>query len=454
MDRSARCKSGQPRCPADTTAAAIRIAPGRSRGLSSVLTRANKRLRAGLRDAAAGGVRHVIDGSEGWTMTSLSFNKLVTDSRTAVPVFVLLAAGVLSTVVLLGLPVFVGGIVGEFGWGDVERGWLASADMAGSAFASLLVMRRIARFDWRRASRFALAVVAAGNLASPLASDLWTLVAIRFVTGLGGGVVLSIVFTGLCHSRNPERYFGLYVLAQLALQALLLAALPSVIAASGMTRVYFLFAATAAASFALVLHFPRGLAETSVGAPGAPPAPMGVASRAGAVTALVAQAIYFLSVAALWGYYEGIGSSFALGMTEIGRALAISALAGIGGALAVVVLGARMPRNAALIGGTAISIAAAWLLLDGDGYARFALSACLFNFAWNYTFPYQMGLLSRFDRHGTIAVTSLLVQLSGLAGGPAIAALFLSGAAYDAMLAAGIAGYGLSLALFLWSTRR
>lgn len=360
----------------------------------------------------------------------------------------------LSTLVLLGLPIFVGGIAGEFGWGDVERGWLASADMAGSALASLLVMRRIARFDWHRAARLALALAVLGNLASSFAVDLWTLVAIRFVAGLGGGVILSIAFTGLCHSRDPERFFGLYVLAQLALQALLLAALPTIIEARGMTRVYLLFAAIAAASFALVPLFPRGLAESVSCASSASPNASVNASRAGMVTALTAQAIYFLAVAALWAYYEGFGTSYALGMTEIGRALAISALAGIGGALAVVALGTRIPRNAALIGGTAISIAATWLLFGGSGYARFAISACLFNFAWNFTFPYQMGLLSLHDRRGTIAVTSLLVQLAGLAGGPMLAALMVTGAGYDKLLLAGIVGYGLSLALFLGSARR
>lgn len=360
----------------------------------------------------------------------------------------------MSTLVLLALPIFVGGIAGEFGWGDVERGWLASADMAGSALASLLVMRRIARFDWRRAARLALALAALGNLASSFAIDLWTLVAIRLVAGFGGGVILSIAFTGLCRSRDPERYFGLYVLAQLALQALLLAALPAVIAAGGMTRVYLLFAAIAAASFALIPLFPRGLAESAGRASNALPTASANASGAGMVTALAAQAIYFLAVAALWAYYEAVGTSFALSMTEIGRALAISALAGIGGALAVVALGTRIPRNALLVGGTAISITATWLLFGGSGYARFAISACLFNFAWNFTFPYQMGLLSLLDRQGTIAVTSLLVQLAGLACGPVLAALMVDGAGYDNLLVAGIVGYGLSLALFLLSIRR
>lgn len=380
------------------------------------------------------------------------FNGLVIAVRTSSATLALLVAGVLSTLVLLGLPILVGGMAAEFGWGDAERGWLASADMAGSALASLLILRRISRFDWHRAARIALTVAAAANLASSLGGDLWTLVAIRFIAGLGSGVILSIAFTGLCHSRDPERFFGIYVLAQLALQALLLAALPAVIEAGGMTGVYLLLAATTAGGFALVPLFPRGLAATPRRAAAGLPAAAVNAPGAGA--ALTAQATYFLVVAALWAYYEGIGASFGLGIAEIGHALAISALAGIVGALAVVVMGPRLSRRGSLVGGTLISIAAAWLLLGGSGYARFTVSACLFNFAWNFTFPYQMGLLSRLDHRGTIAVTSLLVQLAGLAGGPALAALMITPAGYRDLLAAGIVGYALSLALFLWSVRR
>lgn len=385
---------------------------------------------------------------------SLSFNRLAADARSAVPELALIAAGVLATLVLLGLPVFVGGIAAEFAWDDSARGWLASADMAGSALATLLVMPRIAELDWRRASRIALAAAAAGNLASPFAGELWSLCAIRFVTGTACGVVVSITFTGLCQSRHPERFFGLYTLTQLVIQALVLAALPLIIAAGGTASVFLLFAAVAAASLALVAFFPRGLREARAAAPGAPAAPPQETPRAGAAVALVAQAIYFLSVAAIWGYYEGIGSSFGLELAEIGRALALSAVAGIGGALAVIALGKSLPRAASLALGTAMSVMSAWLLLADGGFVRFALSACLFNFAWNYTFPYQMGLLARLDRRGTLAVTSLLVQYAGLAGGPALAALILAGSGYGTLLLAGIAGYALSLALFLPGARR
>jgi len=365
----------------------------------------------------------------------------------ALPLLALTGTGVASTLVLMTLPVFVGGIVVGSGWGDFERGLVASADMAGSAIASLVVIGRVARLDWRRAARAGLAVATAGNLACMLVDSFMALMALRLVCGLGCGVVLSIAFTGLCHAPDPARQFGLYVLAQLLLQALLLAVLPDVIAASGMRGVYVVFAVTIALAGLLTWLLPAGIAAARV--PDDPETSSPTPVAGGARVALAGQAVYFLAMAALWTFYEGIGTASSLGMDRIGDALAASAVAGLAGAGAAVLIGMRVPSLSALAAGTALSAASALMLSGGTDALRFMVSACLFNFAWNFTFPYQMAILARFDRTGTIAVSSLLVQLGGLALGPALAALLLVRASYDAMLAACTAMFVLGLALFL-----
>ncbi len=114
-----------------------------------------------------------------------------------------------------------------------------------------------------------------------------------------------------------------------------------------------------------------------------------------ATTALIAQAIYFLAAAAIWAYSEAIGRDFGLSMAQVGVALAASAFAGMAGAGAVIIIGARLPRILSIAVGTVTSIGTVLLLARGTGYPILPGSACLFNFAWNYTFPYQMGVLAR-----------------------------------------------------------
>ena len=102
-----------------------------------------------------------------------------------------------------------------------------------------------------------------------------------------------------------------------------------------------------------------------------------------------------------------------------------------------------------MIVGTAVSVASMVLLMDGSGSLRYIVAAGLFNFAWNFTFPYQMGLLSTLDTTGSIAVPSLVAQLLGLSLGPALASLLLSGRGYDGVLWACIGCYLASVPLVL-----
>lgn len=368
----------------------------------------------------------------------------------------MLAAGVLASLVLLILPILVAGMLDQFHLDDTRAGWLASADMLGSAIASLWVMNRIARIGWRATARAAIVIVVAGNLASIWAGGLVSLLAARLVTGFGNGLILSIAFVGLCHSRSPERLFGGYTFAQLALQTLALTVAPKAIEAHGTTALYLALAAASALSTLLVPLFPANLQacrERVEHAPG------DVGMRSEPVTriavTLAAQAVYFLAPAAAWGYLERIGQNFSLTMGEVGTALGLSSIAGIAGASSVIMMGGRLGKLVPMGLGTAVSVMAMLLFMDGPGFAMYLLAACLFNFAWNFTFPYQMGFISQLDRSGSVATLSLVAQLFALGTGPLAASLILSAGSYEAVLWSCIGAYVVSLLLFTFSgTRR
>lgn len=366
------------------------------------------------------------------------------------PALAMLAAGVNATAVLVSLPVLAAGMAAQAGGGERAIGVLASADLAGSAVASLAVLSFIARVNWRALALVAMLGVVAGNAWSAVAGGLAPLAAARVLTGAGSGLVVALTFVGLCHSANPDRYFGLYVLAQLLLQALLMWMFPIAIDASGMWLVYAVLAAGSAASALLVPYFPRtaadaGIAAAAERAPGT--------GRSG-LTGLAAQAVYFIAAGAAWSYLEPIGAGFGLDAPAVGRTLSGSAIAGIAGSLLVIALAARLARGKGLVAGTLAS-AAAVVLLAGTGPApQFVAAAALFTLAWNFTFPWQMGLLAQFDHSGGIAIASLVVQLFALAAGPLLAAAVLPWSGYRGILFGGAGLFLVSLVLFARATRR
>jgi MFS family permease len=169
----------------------------------------------------------------------------------------LLVAGVASTLVLVSLQVFVGAVASGFAASEREVGWLAAADMAGSALASLGIIPLLGRVRRRRAAALGVAAMIAGNALSMLATTLPAVLGARLLAGAGGGIMLSLAFVGLCRSASPDRYFAIYVFAQLTLQVLALAGFPPLLAAFGLDAIFGLLAALAAATLALVPLFPH-----------------------------------------------------------------------------------------------------------------------------------------------------------------------------------------------------
>lgn len=386
--------------------------------------------------------------------------------KEVLPTLSMLAAGVISTLVLVTLPVLVAGMIGQFHWGDKEVGWLASADMAGSAIASLCAITFISRISWRATAYRAIVLVIVGNLSSIYADEFISLLTVRMITGFGNGLILSIAYVGLCHSQSPDRFFGVYTFAQLALQALSLAILPTVLDAHGMPAIYLILAAASGISGLLVSSFPANMLQrtgidggmahrqhgpashqTSSHLRWSPPP--GVSPHVQWIAlALAAQAIYFLAPAAVWGYFERIGAGFSLSVAQVGSALGIASVAGMTGAVLVIIMGARNSRMSLMAMGTTISVAAMVLLMGGSGFQRYLIAACLFNFAWNFTFPYQMGVLSLFDQSGSVAILSLVIQLFGLAFGPLLASFLLFGEGYNLILWSCIGCYLTSFIMF------
>ena len=274
--------------------------------------------------------------------------------------------------------------------------------------------------------------------------------AARALAGVGGGIMLSIAYVGLCRSANPDRYFGLYVFIQLGTAGADALGISAVAGGIRAERDLPAVRRRSRRHCCCSCHcFPQRMPEPRLSDPR--PVPR---FRPARVLALFAQGLYFLAPGAAWGYLERIGQTFQLSLSQIGFALGASTFAGIAGAIAVVLLGhasAARPR----IADRHRPVDRRGVHADGwHGFAmRFFIAASLFNFAWNATFPYQMGVLAQLDRTGAVAILSLIVQLGGLAAGPLVASMLHPEKGYDAILFACIGCYVVSLLLFRASAR-
>ncbi|MFM7784701.1 MAG: MFS transporter [Gammaproteobacteria bacterium] len=359
-----------------------------------------------------------------------------------------LAAAILVAVigpeVFIVQPGFVQGMVAHFGFSEAQAGYVASAEMWGLALTTLLMSVLASRIDWRTLLLVSTLVVVAGNLGSLGTQEPAAFAAWRFVAGLGCGVLVSLSFTMVGLSANPDRNFGYLMAAVLSYGAIVLWLMPTAFDRVGMQGVIVFFALFPLTALPLLRYLPgSGGGQTeSVSAAvdlGTPMKSLGIATML----------TYFLAQGAVWAYLFLIGMAGGVSEQGVANGLMLSQFLGVAGAVVPALLANRFGRIAPLCLGLAGAIVPLLFLYGQFSAATFALIVCAYNFAWNMTHPYLLGAMTSFDRSGRLVAHAVSAQMLGLAIGPALAASALDGDDYATVLGLGIALFALAWLLIL-----
>ncbi len=352
--------------------------------------------------------------------------------------------GVIGPEVFIVQPGFVQGLVQHLGFDERGANYTAFAEMFGIAATTVALTFLAHRFDWRRVLNASLLVMFAANVACTFVRDLETFAVVRFLAGFGAGGVVSLSFTVIGLTPKPDRNFGLLIMWVLIYGALGLFVMPSAFDVLGMTGVLWFFALFPLVALPFVRYMPRTgetAAQVEQGA-----VDLGAPLK---MSALSAMFVYFLAQGAVWANLFLIGVKAGVGEQQVANGLMISQFAGIGGALAAVLLAHRTSRAFALaigiVGGTVVL----YPLVGKMGSMLFALTVSIYNFAWNFTQPIQLGAMASFDRRGRVVVYAVAAQMCGLAFGPFLAASVISNGNLVPVIWLGIGLFFLSLALFL-----
>lgn len=370
-----------------------------------------------------------------------------------------LVSGVVATLTLGTLPVFVARISQAFELDIGQAGILASADLGGCAIGCMIALVIQRKLRWALVLHVAIIVSTLGNILSITSADYVAILLSRGVAGLGNGCIVSLVFSALCASQKPDRNFGLYTFGQLIAQALFIPLFTYLVARFEVDALFVFLALANASLVFLVRWFP-----THRGAIDGADAPMPVhgnphisLSRArslpiGMIVPMTGLAVYFLSFSAVWAYFEAIGQAVELSVPRIGGALGAASIVGILGPLTVIFLPPGFGRTWLLVLGTFVHIASVIVLLGANGYWPFLIGASVFIYSLNFVFPFQMGALAQFDSDGRVAVLALVVQLLCLAVGPIVGARLFGQYGLSVMLICAIVGFVVSVGLFVFGS--
>ena len=333
-------------------------------------------------------------------------------------VAIVLGAAVVPAV-LLAAPAIAAQLAVQLGLGPAQIGTMFSTELAAMSLATLPAWWWQGRLDCRIVGLAGAMIFIAANIASMFATTYEALLALRFLSALGGGTVMVICMASAGASPERERVYGLWVCGQLVLGALALWLLPGLFARFGLAALY----AGLAALMALCLPF---IAQFSAGSPHRDTSRVVRRSHTGrAALAIGAVLAFYVGLSGVWAFIGTIAGTAGLDGGTSGEILAIASLLGIAGSLTATLLGSRVSRSLPILGGYLAMIAAVGLLLGVPGLVRFTLAAFLFKFVWTFVLPFILATVADLDTDGRLMSTTNLVIGGGLAIGPAIAGQIL-----------------------------
>ncbi len=364
------------------------------------------------------------------------------DSTGAIVAAILL--GVIGPAVIVMMPGIVQGFVDHAGLSERQAGFAASVEVAGILAGTTGFAIFGDRIRWTRACQLALLTIVAANLGSIGVTRFPALCAIRFLAGLGSGVIIAASFAALGLTRRPDRWFGLLIAGVLAYAAAGLWFMPALYRIGGLSALMIAFALAGALGLSVAHQLPNGRGAATVSA-----ARVGRGLTASAMGSL---ALFVLGYGVIWTYMALIGHENALDDQEIAHALTVSQFFGVAGAMAVVLLANRIAGRSAriiMIGGVAgagaLGTAAFTLPQSPD---LFLVLNGLFQFTWNAGQPAILGAIAVADRSGRLLMIAVPMQFVGSAIGPALAALLLAAGYMPVILvSAALIGVGFVVAL-------
>jgi MFS family permease len=353
---------------------------------------------------------------------------------------------VLAAAVYVALPMVVGALIQALGLTPQQAGLIAAADMLGAGVSALIASLFISSGHWRAVLFVGICLLTIGNVLSGTTSQFAVLFGYRVCAGLGEGILLSIANASIAETRHPDRIYGFSIAAQLAFGAVALYLTPWILYGYGVRGIFWSLAVLTFLSVALVRYMPNGPQVTPGRTEGSPFSARSMVALAGVLT-------YFIAQGAVWAYLERVGAAKHIESSAIGEALAISSMAGLAGALVSSWLDVRQGRLRPLLLASCLTLMSLAIVNGNIEFTLFTVAASVFQFAWNFSVPFQFGALAQIDTSRRTVALGSVVVFAGLTIGPALAAEIIGGENFQRVIWLGMLFSILSVGLFAWLLR-
>lgn len=354
-------------------------------------------------------------------------SRLTVNKRGVAAIMLAHCAGMVD---LVALPIWVGTLVGLYGFDPQAAGGLPTLFLLGASIASIAIAPRLNRLNTRFAVVAGFGIGALLLLSSSLTQTYSLLVVLHFLSGLAVGSALSVTHGTIGHCTNPHRLFGLAGLAIGILGIVFLGGAPGVIGKFGGPTLFLLLSGLMAIAALMSLFFfpaTKNIMEMrSADKPTAPLSPEVWFCIGGIALLCTAQAMTL-------SFYERLGMARGFGAEMVTLALIAYGIVTIFPSPIAALLEKRFSATTVICIGPLFQALFAMIATHSDSYVLYAISGSGMAFTILFTHTFAFGLLARLDLSGRAVAGTPAMMMVGAAIGPFLGGTLVKHAGFEAI---------------------
>lgn len=371
---------------------------------------------------------------------------VTTDSRRGcVALMVAHCAGMVD---LVALPVWVGTLIGHYGFDAQQAGGLATLFLAAAVLASVALAPRFGWLPRRAVVAMGFGVAALAFFGASLRQDFAAMALLHALAGLAAGSALSVTHGTIARSANPHRLFAVVGIALGVFAIAFFAVVPPLLAAVGGPALFRVFAAVmAVAALIALVAFPH--ADGAPAGDAAPPTAAGAAPMPRAVWfGIVGIGCMGLVQAMTFAFLERVGTGRGFGLAAVTGVLIALSVVNLFPAALAALLEKRWSARTVLLSGPILQALLVALIMQSTVFAPYAAAASVFAAVMIFTHTFGFGLLARLDTSGRALAATPAMLMTGAAIGPILGGTLVKAFGYGSLAVAAAAIAALAVACF------
>jgi len=328
------------------------------------------------------------------------------------------------------MPAVVSGLKEGLAFTSQQAGFVSSANLYGAAIGALSAVFLIKRINWRSWAYALLIALIVIDISCIFVESANLMVAIRFIHGLVGGLLVGIGFGIISRTKEADKTFGYLLFIQWGLGGLGLMYLPELVPTYGTSILFIALTSFTLVTLVMMPFIPNYEIESTKHTTNSEEQ----VKRTPLFLNLFAIFLFQAANMGLFAYMISLGKAQGLAIEFMSTALASASWIALIGAFLVIIIGTKYGRTIPLVSAILVTALCSGLLHYSASEQVYLIANIVIGVTWAFALPYMFGICSELDKAGQLAALGGFASKMGLASGPMVGALMLSGEQYAGVI--------------------